>query len=120
MQIEPERFIAAVVAEPMVWRDKWNDPKRWPAHAGKPGGPSGIRRPVLALVSPFLAPDLTIRSLVRDAERAGAAAALKELPPDFNARGQLARAWAFREIEGFVNTHVYQFVVKLGDLKFEP
>jgi pimeloyl-ACP methyl ester carboxylesterase len=122
MQIEPERFIAAVVADPGVSRDQWNDPKRWPARTGKPGGPSGFKRPLLVLANPMseaLGQGI-VRSIIREAKAAGAAAEWSKQSMSLSRQGPLGRAAVFREIEGFVNTHVYQFVVKLGDLEFEP
>ena len=122
LQIQPQRFTAAVVLEPNLSAQRWNSPDNWPEQAGKPGGPSGLRRPVLALVatSRNRARHAQTRELVRDAQKAGTPAVLREQPVDFQLGLPAARAAAFREIEGFINTIVYDYTVDIGDLQVLP
>lgn len=122
LQIQPQRFTAAVVLEPNLSVQRWNAPENWPENAGKPGGPSGLRRPVFALVATSRNParHAQTRELVRDAKKAGAPAAFREQPIDFQLKLPAARAAAFREIEGFINAIAYDYTVDIGDLKVLP
>lgn len=122
MQIQPDRFIAAVATEPTLSRERWRDPERWPDNAGRPGSSWGLRRPLLILTTFGAAYTqvATAQSLVDQAKSAGAAAVWSEQSADFHVKRPLARAAAFREIERFINANVYQFVVKLGDLEVKP
>lgn len=122
LQIQPERFIAAVAVMPTLSRERWDDPVRWPENAGKPGGPPGIKRAVQILSPPPVTASQSgvLRSLLRDIGRAGVPAEWTELSRDFQAQLPLARSKGFHDIERFINSNVYQFIVKLGEFEVKP
>ncbi|MFT3781793.1 MAG: hypothetical protein QM790_07220 [Nibricoccus sp.] len=124
LQIYPERFVGAIVIDPRL-RD-WDAPESKPENTGKRSNGSGIQRAILALATRTgqsksagsTQPELF--GLVKEAQKAGAPAEFLEQPLDFRNKLPLARAAALREIERFVNTNVYDYVVKLGELEVLP
>ncbi len=88
--------------------------------------PGDITKPILLLSYP--GPDgaprrplyLANRRFAADVARTGTTTELGELPLDYVRGLPRARAEVFDRIEGFLNEHVYDYKVKLGDLKVLP
>lgn len=142
LQLRPERFRSAVVVEPTIDPINWSeqteyteaDPTRGLAVQLLGGiehlravsllrSPEKITKAVLALSFPGPRGGeraneyLTTRRFIHAVEKAGTPAELVELDEDYVARLPKARSRAMREIETFLNASVYDFGVKMGDLK---
>lgn len=108
LQILPERFTAAVVISP-----------RYPL-IDLSKGEIGISRPFLgfyreSMFGPQKPSEL--QRIVKDVRKSGVDA--ESLPYD-SRLGGAGKAAIFREIERFVNTTIYDFVVKIGEAEVLP
>ncbi|HWA24037.1 MAG TPA: prolyl oligopeptidase family serine peptidase [Lacunisphaera sp.] len=145
LQSHPELFRCAIALESPTdlgdWLSKmeWNDEnvfphltKAWLGDANRFKAaplvrqPEAVTKPVLLLSYPGAPGDarrplyLANRRFAEDVRRGGTVAELAELPIDYVRGLPAARAQVFDRIEAFLNEHVYDYKVKLRDLKILP
>lgn len=142
LQLRPGRFRSAVVIEPTIDPVNWaeqtefneSDPTRKLVVEALGGfqhlravsllkTAESVTKPVLALAYPGPRGGerthefINTRDFISAVAKTGTPADLFELDDDYMARLPLSRSKAMREIETFLNAAVYDFDVKMGELK---
>ncbi|HWA24038.1 MAG TPA: alpha/beta fold hydrolase [Lacunisphaera sp.] len=145
LQMFPDLFRCAVALEPpvdigdwlanMKWTEENVEPQLTRAWLGNEARlkaaplarqPEAVTKPVLVLSYPGLDGTprrpiyLAARRFVEDVAKRGVAAELADLHNDYVQGLPAARAEVFDRIEAFLNEHIYDYKVKLRDLKILP
>ena len=142
VQAYPDKFRCAVALDAQVnlgdWlaEQKWGDDdilphltRAWlgdkPRLAAAPlvSHPEAITKPILMLNYPGLDGEprrenyIAAKNFAGKVRQHGAEVTFNDLQTDYMNGLPSARAAVFDEIEGFLNTHVYNYKVKINDLK---
>ncbi len=145
IQEHPDKFRCAIALDAPVNLGSWLEDQRWTEDDVRPqltkawlgdesrlkaapltSAPEKVTQPVLLLNYPGLEGQsrtpayLSVRNFAGAINRRGGTAEFGDLHVDYMRGLPAARAEVFDRLEAFLNTHVYEFKVKLKETQFLP